>query len=138
MSFPGGENTSQVKPTELLSVNVCELFSLTPRQTPTVSALPLLRAGGGHALSADALAHLAASSVPSVWAGAACLPWHPPRSCKNTALQHFLLFPNFPPLFVILQATPWCAFVIYRNVISQRGFRMPSRGRGEGETEPTA
>lgn len=130
MSLPGGGKISQVKQTQLLFLNVCGHFALRPGHTPTVSALLLL--GGGGQLCSLPRSRSPGCQQRAICVGRSCLPsLASPQELRKHCASALLLFANFPPLFVILQANPRRrVFVIYRNSISQRGFRMPSGGSG--------
>lgn len=81
--------------------------------------------------SSDDLAYLAVIRMPSdgPWGQSGCPPpGTSPRAAEPLLFSTFTAS-EFPPLIVILQANTQCVSVIYRNFISQRGCRVPYRGR---------
>lgn len=113
------------------------LFSKATTNTHSFCPAPAVggEGGGATALSPDALAHLAASSVPSVWAGAACLPWHPPRSCKNAVLQHFGSFRISPLYLLSCKRTLGVSLLFIEMVSVSVVSEGHPEGGGRGETE---
>lgn len=73
------------------------------------------------------------SDLPRVCRSGAC-PGVPSRAAETRGFSA-LTISESPPQVVILQVNTWCVFFIFRNFLSQRGFGIPSRERGEKKVE---